>query len=79
MSFKSVLETHRTYPDLFYEYEVHVLSNTKVSVAKDCGKNCMEVRPSLVRHLLRNGPYSSVLIKQLKHRKACIVQLQSMV
>ena len=31
-----------------------MLPNTKVSAAKDHGKNYMKVRPPLVRHLWRN-------------------------
>ena len=33
------------------EYELHILSNTKVSAAKDYGENYMEVRPPQVCHL----------------------------
>ena len=44
----------RSYLKLIYEYELHSLPNKKVSGAKDRGKNYIKVRPSLVRHLLRN-------------------------
>ena len=43
-----------SYLKLICEYELHSLPNTKVSGAKDHGKNCINVRPPLVRHLLRN-------------------------
>ena len=36
------------------EYELDILSNTKVSLAKDHGENCMNVRPLMARHLLCN-------------------------
>ena len=42
----------RSYLKLNCEYELHILPNiTKVSAAKDHGKNYMKVRPPLVRHL----------------------------
>ena len=44
----------RSYLKLTCEYEFHILPNTKVSIAKDHGENYKKVRPSLVRHLLRN-------------------------
>ena len=44
----------RSYLKLISEYELHSLPNKKVSGAKDHGKNCIRVRPPLVRHLLRN-------------------------
>ena len=33
------------------KYELHTLSDTKVSATKDHGENYMKVRPPLVRHL----------------------------
>ena len=44
----------RSYLKLICEYELHSLPNKKVSGAKNHGKNCIKVRPPLVRHLLRN-------------------------
>ena len=41
-----------SYLKLICEYEVHSLPNKKASGAKDHGKNYIEVRPPLVRHLL---------------------------
>ena len=41
----------RSYLKLTCEYELYISSNTKVSAAKDHGKNYMKVRPPLVRHL----------------------------
>ena len=41
----------RNYLKLTCEYELHILPNTKVSAAKDHGKNYMKVRQSVVRHL----------------------------
>ena len=45
----------RSYLKLICEYELHILSKKRVSVAKDHGKNYIKVRPHLVRYLLRNG------------------------
>ena len=36
------------------EYELDILSNTKVSLAKSHGENYMKLRPFLAHHLLRN-------------------------
>ena len=47
----------RSYLKLICEYELHILPNTKVSAINDHGKNCMKVRPPLVRNLLRNHLY----------------------
>ena len=44
----------RSYLKLICEYELHILLNKKVSVAKDHGKSYINVRPPLVRHLLCN-------------------------
>ena len=44
----------RSYLKIICEYELHSLPNKKVSGAKDNCKNYIKVRPSLVRHLLRN-------------------------
>ena len=41
--------------------EPHSLPNTKVSIAKDHGKNYIKVRPLLVRHLLRNRLQSNLV------------------
>ena len=48
-----ILDVHplRSNLKLTCEYELHILPNTKVSFAKDHGKNYMKVRPPLVRHL----------------------------
>ena len=54
MAFKIDEQVLRSYLKLTCEYELHVLPNTKVSTAKDHGKNYMKVRPPMVRHLLRN-------------------------
>ena len=54
VAFKSHIQALRSYFNLSCEYELHILSNTKVSVAKDHGKNYMKVRPPWVRHLLRD-------------------------
>ena len=50
----------RSYLKLVCEYELHSLPNKKVSGTKDHGKNY--IRPPLVRHLLRDGPFSVVII-----------------
>ena len=44
----------RSYLKPICEYELHSLTNKKVSGAKDDGKNYIKVRPALVRDLLRN-------------------------
>ena len=51
-----ILDMHalRSYLKLICEYELHNLPNKKVSSAKDHSKNCINVRPLLVSHLLRN-------------------------
>ena len=36
------------------EYELDILSNAKVSLAKDYGENYRKLRPFLARHFLRN-------------------------
>ena len=36
------------------EYELDILSNTKVSLAKDHGENYMKLGPFLDNHLLRD-------------------------
>ena len=43
-----------TYMRLTCEYELHILSDTKVSPAKDHGEKYMKLRPLLTRHVLRN-------------------------
>ena len=50
-SFKLNKQALRSYLKLTCEYEFHILPNTKVSAAKDHGKNYMKVRPRLVRHI----------------------------
>ena len=55
----------RSYLKLICEYEFHSLPNTKVSAAKDHGKNYMRGRPPLVRHLLRNRLLNSVISSRL--------------
>ena len=47
-------QTLRRHFKVTYEYEFHILRNRKVGAAKDHGKNCKKVRPSVVRHLYRN-------------------------
>ena len=42
----------RSYLKLIREYELHSLPNKNVSGAKDHGKNYINVRPALDRHLL---------------------------
>ena len=51
MAFKLDKQALRSYLKLTCEYELHILTNTYVSVAKGHGKNYMKVRPSLARHL----------------------------
>ena len=43
-----------SYMRLTCEYELDILSNTNVSLAKDHGENYMKLRPFPARHLLRN-------------------------
>ena len=38
---------------LTFQYELHILLNTKVSAANDHGQICMKERPPPVCHLLR--------------------------
>ena len=45
------IQALRSYLKITREYELHTLSNAKVSAAKDHGKNYMKVRPLPVRHL----------------------------
>ena len=51
-----ILRVHAltSYLNLICEYELHSLPNKKVSGAEDQGNSYIEVRPPLVRHLLRN-------------------------
>ena len=57
------------------EYELHSLPNKKVSGSKDHGKNCIKVRPPLVRHLLRNCLLHSAApaysVQSLQAQKSC--------
>ena len=48
---KSHAKTRNSRMDLYCEFELRNLTNTKIDAAKDHGKNYMEVRPPLVRHL----------------------------
>ena len=48
------LQALRSYLSLICEYELYILTNKKVSTAKDHGKNYIKDRPPLFRHLLRN-------------------------
>ena len=48
----------RNYLKLFCEHELYSLPNKKDCGAKDHGKSYIKVRPSLVRHLLRNRVFS---------------------
>ena len=54
-----ILRVHalRSYLKLICEYERHNLPNKNVSGAKDHGKNCIKVKPPLVRHLLHKHPF----------------------
>ena len=40
------------------EYELDILSNTKVSLGKDHGENYMKLRQLLAHHLLRDRLYA---------------------
>ena len=51
----------RSYLKLICEYGLHSLPTTKISGAKDHGKNYIKVRPPLVRHLLRNRLYHIII------------------
>ena len=51
LSFKSNVEPQKSHLGPSCTYELHMLPNTKVNVAKDHGEHCIEVRPPLVRHL----------------------------
>ena len=48
---KLAIQALRSYLNQTCEYELQILSNTKVSAAKDHGENYMNVRPPLVHHL----------------------------
>ena len=48
---KFAIQVLRSYLNQTCKYELHTLSNTKVSAAKGHGENYMKVRPPLVRHL----------------------------
>ena len=49
--FKLGIQAPRSYLRLTCKYERHILPNTKVTSAKDHGKNYMKVRQPLVGHL----------------------------
>ena len=51
MALKLGIQALGSYLKLTCEYELHILSNTKVGASKDPGKNYIKVRPPLVRHL----------------------------
>ena len=53
-SLKLGIHVLRGYLRLTCEYELHILPNTKVSAAREHGKNYIKLRPSLICHLLRN-------------------------
>ena len=55
MALKLDVHALRSYLMPIFEYGLYILPDKKVSAAKDHGKNYMKDRPSLVRHLLRNG------------------------
>ena len=57
MALKLGIQALRSCLRLPRKYDLHILSNTKVNVAKDHGENFMKVRPPLARHLLRNRLY----------------------
>ena len=54
VALKSGIHALRSYMELTCENELHIFSNTKVSAAKDHGKNYMNVWLPLVRHLVSN-------------------------
>ena len=54
MALELATEALRSYLKLPCEYELYILSNTKVSTAKGHGENYMKVRLLLVRHILCN-------------------------
>ena len=45
------VSNHKSYIDLYCEYELRNLTNPNVGVAKDHGKNYIEVTLSLVHHV----------------------------
>ena len=45
------IQVLRSYLKLTCEYEIHLLTNTEVSTAKNHSESYMKVRPPLVRHL----------------------------
>ena len=50
MALKLDRQVLRNYLKLTCEYELYILSNTKVGAAKDRDENYMNIRPQLVRH-----------------------------
>ena len=60
MCFKSNVKTCKRDMNLSCGNKLHILPNTKVSTAKDHGKNYIKVTPPLVHHLLRNCLFSHV-------------------
>ena len=61
MALISGIQALRGYLKLSCELELHTLLNTKVSTAKDCGKNYMKVRPPLLLFLLIWGKFRHAL------------------
>ena len=52
----------KSYLKSTYEYEFHILRNTKDSAAMHDGKNHIKVRRSLVCHFLRNCLFSMLIL-----------------
>ena len=67
-----ILSVHalRSYLKLICEYELHSLPNKKVIGAKDHGKNYIEVRPPLVRHLFRNRLLSTSHVFSIRRQRS---------
>ena len=51
MTLKSHAKTHKRLIDLYCEFELRNLTNTKIGATRDHGKNYKEVRLPLVHHL----------------------------
>ena len=54
MALKLNIQALRNYLELPYQYYLHSLPDTKFQSAKGPGKNYINVRPPLVRHLQRD-------------------------
>ena len=63
------IQTLRSYLKLIHEYDLHTLPNTKVSAEKDHGESYMNVRPPLVRHLLRNPLLLCLIVAKVNFNK----------